>query len=221
MPSNASSSFKKNAKDIERLLWFHENEGGSGQGRRYGLEVLNKSAIVLLTSFWEAYCEDIAAEALAHIVRHCPTSQQLPIELRKIVAKDLKAEAHDLAVWKLSDTGWRQVLQDRLANLQEERNRRLNTPKTAQINKLFEESLGIQDISSRWHWSGMTVAVAKAKLDRYVEMRGAIAHRGAGARAVTKSHVTSYFKFLRRLVGRTGGGVYRHIKSITPVRLWQ
>ena len=38
------------------------------RGRRYHLEVLNKSAIVLVTSFWEAYCEDIAAEGLAHIV---------------------------------------------------------------------------------------------------------------------------------------------------------
>jgi hypothetical protein len=32
--------------------------------------VLNKSAIVLLTAFWEAYCEDLAAEALNHVGDH-------------------------------------------------------------------------------------------------------------------------------------------------------
>lgn len=39
---------------------------GTARGRRFDLEVLNKSAIVLITSYWEAYCEDIAAEALDH-----------------------------------------------------------------------------------------------------------------------------------------------------------
>jgi RiboL-PSP-HEPN len=68
MPSKARIAFRENVKDVQRLLDLHKDKGGIAQGRRYGLEVLNKSAIVLLTSFWEAYCEDIAAEALEHIV---------------------------------------------------------------------------------------------------------------------------------------------------------
>src|SRR5438094_10517169 len=123
MPSKARVSFNENAEDIRRLLELHKDKGGIAKGRRYGLEVLNKAAIVLLTSFWEAYCEDIAAEALHHIVTHSPVPDKLPIELRKLVAKELKAEDHELAVWKLSEGGWRDVLKARLAALQVERNR--------------------------------------------------------------------------------------------------
>ena len=64
MESNAKQKFDKNCEDINKLLEFHESSGGSSPGRRYGLEVLNKSAVVLICAIWEAYCEDIAAEGL-------------------------------------------------------------------------------------------------------------------------------------------------------------
>jgi hypothetical protein len=221
MPSKAFSAFRENATDVQGLLDLHKDAGGIAQGRRYGLEVLNKSAIVLLTSFWEAYCEDIVAEALAHIVAHAASADKLPVELRKLVAKQLKDEPHELAVWKLSDAGWRDVLQSRLATLQVERNRRLNTPKTDQIDDLFRKTLGIPKVSDRWRWSNMTAARARAKLDEYVELRGSIAHRGAASAGVRKSHVIGYFKLVKRLVSRTGGSVYRHVRTVTPVRLWE
>jgi len=53
MPSKARKAFDENAKDIEKLLRLHEQEGGTAKGRRFGLEVLNKSAIVLITSYWK------------------------------------------------------------------------------------------------------------------------------------------------------------------------
>ena len=55
MPSKAWKAFNQNAGDIQRLLVIHQEEGGTSPGRRYRLEALNKSAIVLTTSFWEAY----------------------------------------------------------------------------------------------------------------------------------------------------------------------
>src|ERR1019366_3918284 len=100
-------AFDDNVQDIERLLELHVASGGAAKGRRFGLEVLNKSAIVLLTSFWEAYCEDIAAEALEHIVAHTPSADKLPKELKKVIAKELKEELNELAVWKLADGNWR------------------------------------------------------------------------------------------------------------------
>ena len=68
MPSKARRAFDDSAKDVKRLLEIHKTIGGNAPGRRAGLEVLNKSAIVLITAIWEAYCEDISAEALEHIV---------------------------------------------------------------------------------------------------------------------------------------------------------
>jgi hypothetical protein len=66
----------------------------------------------------------------------------------------------------------------------------------------------------------MSAAKARAKLDKYVSLRGAIAHRGVVASSVKKAQVTDYFRHVKRLVGKTGGRVYSHVKSATGKALW-
>jgi hypothetical protein len=126
MPSKARSSLDENLGDIDVLLALHSMTGGDAPGRRYGLEVLNKSAIVLITACWEAYCEDLASEALAHIVKFSKSSDALPDELKRQIAKEIKGAQHELEVWKVADDGWKLYLTSRLGKLTEERNRRLN-----------------------------------------------------------------------------------------------
>lgn len=221
MPSKAWKSFRENTEDIERLLKLHEQQGGLQRGRRFGLEVLNKSAIVLVTSFWEAYCEDVAAEGLSHIVENAPSAAALSAELKKLVAKELKSDAHELKIWDLAGDGWRDVLRSRLAVLQESRNRKLNTPKAQNIDDLFLSALGIKDISSAWHWpKKMTVERARQKLDRFVTLRGEIAHRGSASKSVTKAQVVDYYKFIKEIGSRTGGRVNTHVRAITGKSLW-
>ncbi len=221
MASIARNAFDENLKDIEGLLELHEMKGGNQQGRRYGLEVLNKSAIVLITAFWEAYCEDIASEGLEHLIKHANSGDALPTELKKQIAKELKNSNHELEMWKIADDGWRIYLSDRLESLREERNRRLNTPKSENIDHLFLSTIGIRKISSSWSWSKkMTVARATAKLDKFVELRGAIAHRGQHSQSVKKQQVTDYFGFVKSLAAKTGGAVNSHVRRVTGKRLW-
>jgi len=221
MPSKARTSFDENLEDIKRLLDLHEKEGGSTRGRRYGLEVLNKSAIVLITSYWEAYCEDIAAEALEHIVKHAKSSEVLPIALKKQIAKELEQNKNELAIWEVSDDKWRLYLKTRLSNLQEIRNRKLNTPKSNDIDKLFEEAVGITKISSSWNWpKNMTVMRACEKLDRFVTLRGSIAHRGKSSKSIKKADVLDYLEFVKQLAGKTGGKVNSHVRDVTGRSLW-
>ena len=52
MPSQARVAFDENVKDVQALIKLHKEKGGDSPGRRYGLEVLNKSALVLITAFW-------------------------------------------------------------------------------------------------------------------------------------------------------------------------
>ena len=221
MASNARKSFDSNVEDIRKLLELHEQQGGGGQGRRYGLEVLNKSAIVLITSYWEAYCEDIAAEGLEHIVKHAKDASALPKELRKQIAKELEKDANELAVWSLADDGWRKCLKNRLKDLQVARNRKLNTPKSGNIEELFEQALGLPKISDSWKWpTKMTVQRSKEKLDKFVSLRGAIAHRGSDSKSVRKAQVTDYFDFIQKIAAKTGGKVNSHVTSITEKPLW-
>ncbi len=73
---------------------------GPGVGRRHQLEVLTKSSLVLLTAIWEAYFEDVAAEALEQLIENSGSPDTLPKEIKQLVAKELKAESHELAVWR-------------------------------------------------------------------------------------------------------------------------
>lgn len=220
MPSKARAAFDKNAQDIERLLDIHLDVGGDAKGRRFGLEVLNKSAVVLLTAVWEAYCEDIAAEALQHLVAHAPSGSVLPKELKKWIVADIRADQNELAMWDLADSGWKDRAQARLAAVAAGRNRRLNTPKAEQIDELFASAIGLADMSRAWRWKKMSAAKAREKLDKYVILRGAIAHRGAVATSVKKVHVRDYFKHVKRLVAKTGGRVNSHVLDATKRSLW-
>ena len=220
MASEARRAFDRNAEDVKRLLEIHVDVGGDAQGRRFGLEVLNKSAIVLITAIWEAYCEDVAAEALHHLVANAQSGSKLPKELKKKIASDINAKLNPLAMWDLADDGWKARAAARLSSLMEERNRRLNTPKSDQIDELFANAIGLPGVSGAWRWPKMSVAQAKAKLDKFVTLRGEIAHRGAAASSVKKTHVTDYLKHVTRLVAKTGGRVNAHVKHATGKPLW-
>jgi len=222
VPSKARKALSDNLSDIDKLLELHTSEGGGGRGRRYDLEVLNKSAIVLICSYWEAYCEDIAEEALEHILNHLTSSDSLPLEIKKIISKELKKDNNELSVWEVADGKWKQYLAARLETLKEERNRRLNTPKTSNIDDLFEKSIGLKNVSSKWRWSKrLTVQGARDKLDKFIELRGEIAHRGKPANSVKKVQVTDFRQFIEKLAAKTGGSVNSHVKSVTGTPLWQ
>lgn len=220
MASQARSAFDQNAKDIQRLLRIHADIGGGAKGRRYGLEVLNKSAVVLITAFWEAYCEDIASEALQHLVTYAPSGSRLPKGLKKKLAADIKADKNELAMWDLADAGWKTRAQARLAALTAERNLKLNTPKADQIDDLFSNAIGLMNVSATWQWKRMSSAQARAKLDKYITLRGSIAHRGSATSSVTKAQVEDYFRHVKRLAAKTGGEVKRHTRSVTGRDLW-
>lgn len=222
MPSNARKAFDENVQDVERLMDLHKQKGGSLRGRRFGLEVLNKSAIVLITSFWEAYCEDIAAESLAHIVKYATSAKLLPKELKKQIAKELKANLNELAIWSVADNGWKSVLEKRLIKLKEERNKNLNTPKSVKVDDLFMTALGISKISGSWRLSSrMAPEQARNKLDKYVTLRGSIAHRGVASKSVKKVDVEDYYSLIKKIAAKTGGKVNAHTRSITGRYLWR
>ncbi|KIE23392.1 hypothetical protein LK08_30100, partial [Streptomyces sp. MUSC 125] len=98
MTSQARSAFNKNCEDVDRLLEIHTDITGDAPGRRWKVESLHKSAIVLLTAFWEAFCEDLAAEALTHLVDHAPKASALPGPLQQLVAKAVAVKSNETYV---------------------------------------------------------------------------------------------------------------------------
>jgi hypothetical protein len=220
MPSKARTAFDENVKDIDKLLELHAAEGGDQPGRRYGLEVLNKSAIVLITAFWESYCEDIAEEALEAIVQHAPNADALPKEIKRMIAKTLKEDKNELAIWGISDDKWRAVLRTNFAALKTERNKTFATPKSFNVNDLFESAVGLSNMSSNWKWEKMMATQAAVKLNEFVSKRGDIAHRGSSTSTVKKFEVVAYLNHVKKLAAKTGGAVKKHVTTITGQDLW-
>ena len=156
MASLAAKTFFKNAKDVKRLTQIHSQLGKNTPGRKYGLEVLNKSAIVLITAFWEAYCEDLAEEALTHLIEKVPDATKLPKDLKKRIAAEIKKDQHELAVRDLADKGWQVRARTRLASLMAERKRSFNNPKSFYVDELFHDVIGLHNVSNEWRWEKMT-----------------------------------------------------------------
>jgi len=219
MPSKARAAFDESSKDIDRLLEIHGLIGGPQKGRRFRLEVLNKSAIVLITAIWEAYCEDIVSEAVEHIVTESPKAGALSKEIRKAVAKELKDDKNDLAAWNLADDGWRTVLRSRLKIMEERRAWSLNTPKSAQLRDFFRNAIGIEDITSDWSWRRMSPDQAQKKLNDYITLRGEIAHRGT-LKETYKYQVQDFLNHVQRLVSKTDEQVNKHVNTMTGKTLW-
>jgi len=52
-------------KDVDQLMAAHTAVGGPKPGRKYELVGLNRAAVLMLSSHFEGYLEDVMAEALA------------------------------------------------------------------------------------------------------------------------------------------------------------
>lgn len=213
MPSQARAAFEENRLDVERLLEIHTELSGDAPGRKYGVAVLNKAGIVLTCAVWEAFCEDLAAEALNHLVEHAQSPDELPQELRKQIARELAEKKHELAIWDLAGDGWRKHLLARLSELAEERNRKLNTPKRSNIEHLFSTAVGIGNVPGAWAWKAMNSHSAGEKLDTYVTLRGSLAHRAQAAESVKKTQVKDFLNHAERLVEKTDEYVSAQIEA--------
>jgi RiboL-PSP-HEPN len=218
--SQAAKGFAVSSKDVDRLLEIHEKLTGVGRGYRADVEVLNKSAIVLLCAVWEAYCEDLADEALRHLVSHSADPSALPKLLKQNIAKELKSNPNELAVWQLAGSGWKTHLEGRMNALKERRDFDWNNPKTVHVEKVFEHAVGTRGVTLAWHWKHVSASSAGKKLDKMVELRGDIAHRGKAAEKVKKFHVVRYLTHINRLVETTDDRMREEVTRITKKSPW-
>lgn len=202
--------------DIERLIEFHQKETGSARGRRRpDIQVISRSAVVLTCASWEAFCEDLAAEALCHLADHTPTGSALPTEIKKTLKKTLLDEKNDLAIWDLADDGWRSVLRDRAVLLSSDEDRSLNTPKPDPVKEFFLRNVGIKDITAAWKWHKNDPSRTTQLLLDFVILRGSIAHRGSPQGGVLKLHATKGLDLIQRLAEKSAKRVSDHLAQHT------
>ena len=208
-------SLNSNLADVRRLLQIHRNVAGNERGRKYGVEVLNKSAIVLLVACWEAYVEDLAKASFDRLLDAASNHSVFPMTVLTRASKPLKDSSDERAVWDLAGSGWRQVVETHRDTTLEKYVDRLNTPSAKNIDELFTSLLGIKSLSKSWSWSRLSSGKAVEKLSSLIDVRGQIAHRVEATESVRKGYVTSSADMISRLAVCSHNRVVKHLSSLS------
>ncbi|RLA44813.1 MAG: hypothetical protein DRR42_20070 [Gammaproteobacteria bacterium] len=211
------ANVRANLAEVTRLLDIHQTVSGTGPGRRRAVQVLNKSAVLLLVATWEAYVEDLAILACRFIVENIVGSDEIPEYALVQTSRRLEKDKHDNSIWRLSGDGWKNEL---LAQAEIEASR-LNSPNAENIDKLFENTLGLRNLSRNWYWAGAGRESTIHRLAGLIEMRGEIAHRVATDDAVTKAYVERSVELVLRLGAVSSNRVHTHISRLVGKSPWQ
>lgn len=221
MPSQAKIKFVKNTFDVHRLFTIHTDISGVGAGRRHQLEVLNKSAIVLITACWEAYVEDVAQEGFEFLIKNCDDPSKIPNRVKTSALDPLKNANDPTALWQIAGSGWKKVLKSHKDRCLKKFLGHFHSPSPENVKELFHDLLGIRNISSNWRWRGMSRRASHDNLVKYIDIRGAIAHRTKHAESVTKTMAEGYLQFVERIVNITDDCIREHAKSVTNDYPWK
>jgi ribosomal protein S18 len=206
--------------DVVNLIKFHVQETGTSRGRRRPeIQVVTRSAIVLTCAYWEAFCEDLAAEALLHLADHAVDAHNVPHEVQKTLTKVLNQSKNELATWSLAGEGWRSTLRERARLISSDDDRSLNTPKSHQVRDFFKANVGIADITQSWSWHKNPPARTIDLLDDFVSLRGQIAHRGSTGQSVYKQRALRGLNFVMRLAYRSALSTSLHLEAHTGKQL--
>jgi len=214
-------SLKDNFSEIDRILEIHEEISGSGPGYKHNVQVLNKSAIVLLLACWEAFIEDLADNSFEFMLSQSKQPQVFPDHVLAIAAKEIKKTNRN--IWDLANMGWKSIMELHKESILEKYTVRgaFNTPSPKNIDTLFSNLIGFTSISRKWFWSGMSIDNSKDKLDKLIELRGSIAHRVQSSRKVTKAYVKESRIFILRLAIISNNRIIKYIEDTTGKKPWR
>ena len=206
-----------NFGEVTQLLNLHTFVGGSGPGRRSGVEILNKSALVLTVACWEAYVEDLSNAALNHMIQHSADHTAFP----KAVLERVASKHQGPRAWALAGNGWRKALKENYQEIVAKTSGTLNTPRAEQVDDLFSKSIGLEKMSKNWKWPGRSNRAALDALDKLITTRGSIAHRVQHARSVRKKEVLDAIQLISFLAAKSTNAVNSHLDSCTKNKPWK
>lgn len=155
--------------------------------------------------------------AFERLIRRTHNPKAFPAKVRSLASQSLREDKNPVKVWELAGDGWRKVLRKHKTRVLGEMIGGFNTPRAHNVDRLFEELIGIKRLSSTWHWRGMGNREIIAQLNALVTKRGAIAHRVTDGSYVKKNEVKHATKLIENLAvvssNRVAEYLRRHLKK--------
>lgn len=210
-----------NLAEVRRLMEIHATIAGPSVGAKHKVEVLNKSSIVLLVACWEAFVEDLAEVSFRLQLRRAKSPDVFPSKVLTLASKKLREDNDERRVWNLAGDGWKTVLRDYQEQVLKRYIGNFNTPKPKQIDDLFASLIGVSKVSKKWSWHKCKPAKARARLNKLVMLRGAIAHRVSAPRSVLKRDVKRAASFVERLAVATHNAVNTSLRVRAGYSPWR
>lgn len=220
---NFPEHIKNIIKNREEILLLHSMHGrlaGKSRGKKHNVEVLNKSAIVLLVACWEAYVEDLAEIAFEFLLTNLNEPTNFPAKVLSLASKELVKDEDKTKIWQLAGDGWMKVLEAHKDKVKERYIGKLNTPRPKQIDELFECLIGVRGLSAKWYWQGASNEKVLQRLDKLITTRGEIAHRVATSKSVRKVEVEKNVNFLGNLSVKLSNQVGQYLTDATGKEPW-
>lgn len=210
MPSAAFSEYKKNLKDVHRLVLLHRHLSGAGQGRR-GLGHLTRGGLLLLCAAWERYTETVLPVGARKLASRLPSYNALPATPRQKVVDHVNDNSTHWTAADLNGPRWADIYAESMIS----RIERLHTPKHYKLKPLFEDFLAVPDIGTAWSTGAVII-------DGFVTLRGEVAHRGGQSTYIKFGRLVKYEKIITRYVRETDNFLSDHLRTLVQpnVRPW-
>ena len=185
MPSNAYIKFEKDfLEDVERIIISHKQLNNNKKGGKRALGHITRSGIIMLSAAWELYIEELIIESVRIICNRIDDPKLLPKRVQKEISYSVKSSKHELKPLELAGDGWRSVYINHVFDKIQHH----NTPNSENIDDLFWRFLGIKEISNNWTY--------KKEINKFIKLRGCIAHRGREAGYITINGLKTIRKLL-------------------------
>jgi hypothetical protein len=212
--------FFDNLDKVQELVAIHEKVAGTQKGRKSGVEILNKSCIVLLTACWETFIEELASNAFDYLLNNAKKHTVIPYSVLTKASNDLKNDKDVRKIWDLADDGWKNILIKYKGQIINRELDYFHVPRPNNIDDLYEKLLGINAITKRWKWKKMSNSSAIKTLNNFIDLRGEIAHKLTSSRNVLKKDVVHYAHFINCCGVILHNEVTIHLQSLIGKAPW-
>lgn len=216
----AVKQFVENMSHVNRLVDIHSELTGGKSGNWKNIEVINKSAVVLLIAAWEAFIEDLALYAVNKVLNDAADIDCIPDSLVHGVCisiiKENKERTQKDRIIGMAGDGWKRLIKEHV----EKKIDYFHTARVANVDELFQSVFGLKKISLNWYWSGCSITSAAERLDALIDIRGNIAHRVNTEDSVKKNYVKNSINLVVHLAEKTLTALDKHLTTKCKVSLF-
>jgi hypothetical protein len=231
---NRSNSYKDllfNLEEVDALTAFYQkvkDEPVANQvGSHHSPYILLKSNLIFLVTCWEEYIKSLVDESFTFMLNHSSTVEIFPEHVRRMTAellpqtseirnKDLwHHEKWKTDVWKLVASWPKFLTQNKTLRIEN-----FQSPRANNINTLFFQTIGLEELSECWHWQGMNHDEAIKCLNTLLDLRGDYVHKNRSYRLIEETDIEYFPKVIKVLASISDNQVRDYIYDKIGLYPW-